>query len=44
MSMNPYARDDAFHFPVRVFYEDTEITSPLGEVETLLGVSGEGLG
>ena len=24
MSMNPYARDDAFHFPVRVFYEDTD--------------------
>ncbi len=22
--MNAYARDDAFHFPVRVFYEDTD--------------------
>lgn len=22
--MNPYARDDAFYFPVRVFYEDTD--------------------
>lgn len=24
MPMNAYARDDAFYFPVRVFYEDTD--------------------
>lgn len=24
MTMNPYARDDAFYFPIRVFYEDTD--------------------
>lgn len=33
--MNPYAYYDAIYYPVRVFCEDTEITSPLGEVETL---------
>ncbi len=22
--MNPYARDDAFYYPIRVFYEDTD--------------------
>ncbi|MBX9726157.1 MAG: tol-pal system-associated acyl-CoA thioesterase [Rickettsiales bacterium] len=22
--MNPFARDDAFHYPIRVFYEDTD--------------------
>ena len=24
MPMNPYSRDDAFYFPLRVFYEDTD--------------------
>jgi acyl-CoA thioester hydrolase len=24
MPMNAYSRDDAFHYPVRVFYEDTD--------------------
>jgi acyl-CoA thioester hydrolase len=24
MTMNPHARDDAFFFPIRVFYEDTD--------------------
>lgn len=24
MTMNPFAKDDAFHYPVRVFYEDTD--------------------
>lgn len=24
MSMNPFARNDAFHYPIRVFYEDTD--------------------
>jgi acyl-CoA thioester hydrolase len=24
MPLNPYARDDAFFFPIRVFYEDTD--------------------
>ncbi|MFZ4541074.1 MAG: tol-pal system-associated acyl-CoA thioesterase [Rickettsiales bacterium] len=24
MPMNPYAKDDAFYYPIRVFYEDTD--------------------
>lgn len=24
MPLNPYARDDAFYYPIRVFYEDTD--------------------